>query len=119
MPVKSFTQYISETAKAPDLQTIANEILSSFKAVDRVDSSDIQIHKNGDKSIDVMIRYWGKWEMPPGEEDDGDYDWEVLSDESGKKADTIVKAAQAKHADLKIYWTTSEKNWLEIQISKK
>jgi hypothetical protein len=63
------------------------------------------------------LRHWGIWEMPPGEEDDGDYDWEILSRESSKILDSRIQVAKAKYPHLKIQASTSEKNWIDVTVS--
>lgn len=68
----------------------------------------------------VSVRYWGEWEVPEGEEDDGDYDWEVLSDKSSKELDSILPKIEA---DLPEGWKlrvqTGEKNWIYFFFDKK
>lgn len=76
----------------------------------RISKSDIQ-----EEDDSLSIRYWGKWEIPEGEEDDGDYDWEVLSDASSKKLKEIIDSFE-KTNKCKVRVQTSEKNWIEFNI---
>lgn len=97
--------------------SVANEILSTFKSSGKSTMSQ-ESEMNGSWAI-ASIRYWGMWEMPEGEEDDGDYDWEVLSEESYKSAKNIIDTASKKYPELKIVFGTEEKNWISIQVSNK
>jgi hypothetical protein len=65
------------------------------------------------------IRDWGVWEMPEGEDDDGDYDWEVLSKKSGMKMKQIVDSYTAKYPNIKFGWNTEEKNWIMLYAKAK
>ena len=76
----------------------------------RISSGDIQEDDN-----DLGIRYWGNWEIPEGEEDDGDYDWEVLSDSSRKKLKQIIDTFETANK-CKVNYQTSEKNWIHFSI---
>ena len=76
----------------------------------KISTRDIQEEDNS-----LSIRYWGKWEIPEGEEDDGDYDWEVLSDASSKKLKDVITTFE-KANSCKVNCQTSEKNWIECSI---
>jgi hypothetical protein len=71
--------------------------------------------KNADRRCDVCddidefngwytgdVRYWGTWVVPDGEEDDGDYDWKVPTDDTSRKIDAIIKTIQAQYPALEI-----------------
>lgn len=58
----------------------------------------------------VDTRYLGEWEMPEGEDDDGDYDWEVPSGGTVAK----IKAIALEH---EWQWQQSEKNWITFTRS--
>ena len=66
------------------------------------------------------VRHWGQWEFPKDEYDDGDgdYDWEVLTAASSKKIKDFVAGLNASQKEYKISWTTGEKNWITVYISK-
>lgn len=49
---------------------------------------------------------------------DGDYDWEVLTATSSKKIKDFVASLNASQKEYKISWTTGEKNWITVYISK-
>ena len=76
----------------------------------KISMRDIQSDKDS-----LSIRYWGKWEMPEGEEDDGDYDWEVLSKSSQAQLKSVVTKFE-KENKCKVDYQTSEKNWIEFSI---
>lgn len=76
----------------------------------RITSSDIQEDSNS-----LGIRYWGQWEVPQDEEDDGDYDWQVLSVASSRKLNEIIMSFEKQHK-CKVICQTSEKNWIECKI---
>jgi hypothetical protein len=76
----------------------------------KVSLSDVQIDKDS-----LSVHYWGKWEMPEGEEDDGDYDWEVLSKSSQAQLKSVVTKFE-KENKCKVDYQTSEKNWIEFSI---
>ena len=76
----------------------------------KVSLSDVQLDKDS-----LSVRYWGKWEMPEGEEDDGDYDWEVLSRSSQAQLKSVVSKFE-KDNKCKVDYQTSEKNWIEFSI---
>lgn len=69
--------------------------------------------------LSFNVRHWGEWEIPQGEEDDGDYDWEELSLESYQILSQIVDAARAEFPSVTISFQTGEKNWITIQAKSK
>lgn len=69
------------------------------------------VEKQGN-SFSCGIRDWGVWVMPDDEDDDGDYDWQVLSDKSKAAMKQIVDAMSARYPKIKFTWQTEEKNWI-------
>jgi len=65
------------------------------------------------------VRDWGDWEVPPGEEDDGDYDWQQMTQETSNQLRTIITAARAKYPDFNIGVQSGEKNWIYIDVTPK
>lgn len=65
------------------------------------------------------IRHWGQWEMPEGEEDDGDYDWEMLSEASARKLDEYLAMCEKNYPKFKFTPNTGEKNWIYISVRPK
>jgi hypothetical protein len=70
------------------------------------------VEKSQNRSYMTGIRDWGVWQMPEGEDDDGDYDWEVLSDKSANNMQQIVDSFGTKYPGIKFGWSTEEKNWI-------
>lgn len=105
------------------LLDVAEEILSDLRDYPHDRWMDIREPEMDDDpfvqtpTAVVGLRHWGIWEMPPGEEDDGDYDWEILSRESSKILDARMAVFKAKYPQLKIRASTSEKNWIDIYVS--
>lgn len=90
---------------------LLHKLEAILKGAERVSISDIQYKKD-----ELMIRHWGQWELPDDEEeDDGDYDWEVLSEKSSKKLTEIITKFE-KENNCKIVSDSSEKNWLYFKI---
>lgn len=99
-------------------------VFAEFKAAERLYRDDIydpdsDFAQPQPNSLSYHFRDWGTWEVPYDAEDDGDYDWKQLSDASSKKADAIIKKANAtyKSQGLKFALRGSEKNWLELEVS--
>jgi hypothetical protein len=107
-----FSEFLNE---AVDKKMLLSKLKSALlmgqpPGSSKIHSSDIQEEDNS-----LGIRYWGKWEMPEGEEDDGDYDWEVLSAASSKKLKEVITAFEKEHK-CNVMCQTSEKNWIECSI---
>lgn len=113
--MKSFKEITEAAATGVDVRPVANEIASFFRA-GRGDTIRIEKVGNG---VEVEARHWGQWQVPPGEEDDGDYDWEELTPDSSKKLKTFVDGLNKKHKDLNITASVGEKNWIVIHIATK
>lgn len=72
--------------------------------------------------FEVNVRHYGEWEFPHDcdqDEDDGDYDWEELSDETAEFVSSKISAIAAENPDFRIDWETGEKNWIDITVSMK
>ena len=66
----------------------------------------------------------GSWHIPEDaylddEADIEDYDWAVLDTEWMKKLKVIHKDLCNKYPDVRIDIYTSEKNWVDLSISKR
>lgn len=68
--------------------------------------------------ISFDIRYWGDWINPEGAEDEEDYDWKILSPESRKRLDELVKDF-GKRYNVTIIATPEEKCWITFRITIK
>ena len=78
--------------------------------------------KDGRPCTEFGVRHYGTWEMPDDcdeDEDDGDYDWEVLSDDTAEKVNKIISKIRSENPDVEIDWFTSEKNWIDITVRSK
>ena len=86
-------------------------------------------HSYWDKQVDIdnghaAVRDWGSWHIPEEaylDEDDieEDYDWEVLDTEWMRKLKVIHKDLCNKYPDVTISIYTSEKNWIDLSISRR
>lgn len=72
-----------------------------------------------DGKVYAIVRYWGDWQMPQGEEDDGDYDWKELTDSSRAKAEAIVSAVQKRFPEVKLSASVEEKQCLLLRAKIK
>ncbi len=78
-------------------------------------TSDFRSNTNSDGSIDLDIRYLGKWKNPSHARNEEDYDWQELSSKSSKQINKVIKTVQ-KQSGRKITCDGSEKNWLSFHI---
>lgn len=84
----------------------------------------LQINDETDDYISCDIRDWGNWEhdyedYERDEEDFEDDDSMILSDSSAKRMQDIVEQVRAKYPSASIKWGTSEKNYIDFNISRK
>ena len=82
---------------------------------------DFRQDNNLDKKpphVELTIRHYGSWVMPndSGDEDDGDYDWEELSQKSGVEFGSMLKDFTANYSGIKSSWNTGEKNHIYVII---
>lgn len=81
-----------------------------------ISNSDFRVEDYGN-SVNVQIRYLGKWKNPSHARYEEDYDWQELRSSSGKQIDKVIKK-MSKQSGRKITWSASEKNWIDIDIPK-
>lgn len=81
-----------------------------------ISNSDFRVEDYGN-TINVSIRYLGKWKNPSHARYEEDYDWQELKSSSGKQIDKVVKKL-SKQSGRKITWGASEKNWIDFDIPK-
>jgi hypothetical protein len=62
--------------------------------------------------MEFGVRYWGDWKVPDDEEDDGDYDWKVLTDRTRTEIKRVLDAVRKRHPKIKLDYSTGEKEWL-------
>ena len=81
-----------------------------------ISNSDFRVEDYGN-TINVSVRYLGKWKNPSHARYEEDYDWQELKSSSGKQIDKVVKKL-SKQSGRKITWGASEKNWVDFDIPK-
>ena len=99
-----------------DLKDVYNEL--------RRKVGRLEINEETKENINCDIRDWGNWEhdyedYERDEEDFEDDDSMILSESSGKKMQSIVEEIRTKYPTASIRWSTSEKNYIDFQISRK
>lgn len=90
---------------------IKNKPYISFRIEDMTQSDNPR--------VEISIRDYGNWELPDDldeDEDNSDYDWKELSDESVTKFDEIIQSINKPYTGIKNSWETSEKNHIEVTI---
>lgn len=103
-----------------DPKVVADAIMQDLLSQSMVQSYDRRIEQYSPNKYIVEVRHWGGWTMPDGvEDDDGDYDWEVLTDKWSKILSNLSAQWTSKYPSLKIHVNTSEKNWINVQIATK
>ena len=65
------------------------------------------------------VRDWGSWQVPDGEEDDGDYDWEELTPGSVAKLREISTTVGSEFPSVNLSISPEEKNWIVVSASPK
>lgn len=68
----------------------------------------------------AAVRDWGSWSMPDDidEDEEDDYDWEELDTKWYPALKQIANRLKQMYPDLKISITTSEKNWVDLQLER-
>jgi hypothetical protein len=109
-------------AKTVNIEAALSDLLSTVKSI-RSSSMwgnyDARGPEQDGNGWIAEIRDWGNWQVPDGEEDDGDYDWEELTDESGAKLQKIVDEYAKRYPTIKFSWQTGEKNWIYFHARAK
>lgn len=67
----------------------------------------------------LHVRYFGDWQVPADEEDDGDYDWKEPTPSTRRALDRLV-AEVSKKVNAKIVWQNEgEKCWVSFYAEGK
>lgn len=68
----------------------------------------------------AAVRDWGSWSMPDDidEDEEDDFDWEELDAKWYPALKQIENRLKQMYPDLKISITTSEKNWVDLQLER-
>ena len=107
---------MAEGGKVLDLKDVYNDLRSKV--------GRLEIQEETKDYINCDIRDWGNWEhdyqdYERDEEDFEDDDFMILSESSGKKMQSIVEEIRNKYPTVSIKWNTSEKNYIDFNISRK
>lgn len=70
----------------------------------------------GNNTMEFGIRDFGQWEMPEGEEDDGDYDWMVPKESTVAKLKAYLETAKKHHPFIEYDFHIGEKSWIYVSI---
>lgn len=103
------------------LKDVVRSIVSDLKNMSRVyQTQDIDSTEyKGKKTFHGGVRDWGQWKVPDDAEDDGDYDWKVLTPEWSKKLKAFADQTDKKYPNLRIFISTEEKDWISVQVTNK
>lgn len=106
---------------APTLKQVADYAFDEFarmKEARRSLNKD-QPKEDGPGVMMFAFRDFGSWEMPEGEEDDGDYDWEVMTSATAKVIQAVITQLASKYPGFKFDWQTGEKNWFYVTVAQR
>ena len=70
---------------------------------------------DGNTEVSFDIRYWGEWVNPDYAQDEEDYDWKILTEESHERLRKIVADLEEKHG-VHIQYSTEEKCWITFRV---
>ena len=96
---------------------LKSELRRNVQTDGYISNSDFRVEDYGN-TINVSIRYLGKWKNPSNARNEEDYDWQELHKSSQTQINKVVKNLQ-KASGRKITWGASEKNWIDFDIEKK
>ena len=119
--MKTFKEVISEAAVDPALSKIKSEIEQFFRKTRGVtiQHEDPKHFHNPKAVLAIGARYWGKWNMPDGENDDEDYDWEELDSTSHSLLKGFLTQLETKYKKYSMSFGAEEKNWIFVTVAKK
>lgn len=82
-----------------------------------LDASSVaeRIMFDGNTLVSFDIRHWGVWENPSYAEDEEDYDWQILTEESRSRLQELTED-YSKRYGVTIRFTVEEKNWLSLTV---
>ncbi len=96
---------------------LKSELRRNVQTDGYISNSDFRVEDYGN-TINVSVRYLGKWKNPSNARDEEDYDWQELHKSSQTQINKVVKKLE-KASGRKITWGASEKNWIDFDIEKK
>ena len=74
-----------------------------------------RLNFNKDTEVSFAIRYWGNWINPEEARYEEDYDWKILSPDSRKRLDELVKEFGERY-NVIITAIPEEKCWITFEI---
>lgn len=96
---------------------LKSELRRNVQTDGYISNSDFRVEDYGN-TVNVSVRYLGKWKNPSHARNEEDYDWQELHKSSQTQINKVVKKLQ-KASGRKITWGASEKNWIDFDIEKK
>jgi len=104
-----------------DLATVEHEVFAFFAqgAASTVRKEPKESWSDPTELAMISARHWGVWVMPEDEDDDGDYDWEILAPHSRDKLRQFEKDLAEGFDEYKFRVATEEKNWISVSIRLK
>ena len=96
---------------------LKSELRRNVQTDGYISNSDFRVEDYGN-TINVSVRYLGKWKNPSHARNEEDYDWQELHKSSQTQINKVVKKLQ-KASGRKITWGAREKNWIDFDIEKK
>lgn len=106
-------------AKKPATPAELSQAAIALKAAFKTASPGYAEYRDLENGVGFDVRHWGTWQVPVDAEDDGDYDWEELTDESAAKLKQVINGVEAKYPNVRFDVQTSEKNWITAQLDSK
>jgi hypothetical protein len=79
-----------------------SEFVSALRQAGLINGRTV-VRKDEDGVVDT--RYLGQWQVPDGEDDDGDYDWQVPTDATRAAIRRVCEQTGWRH-------DVGEKNWV-------
>lgn len=121
-----FTDWFPEESEEPEDYAKGGKVLDLKDVYYELRSKvgRLEINEETKENINCDIRDWGNWEhdyedYERDEEDFEDDDSMILSESSAQKMQKIVEEIRTKYPTASIRWSTSEKNYIDFQISRK
>jgi len=102
--------------KMTNLKDVYNDLNNKFYG--------LRLNEETENYISCDIRNWGNWEhdyedYEIDEEDYEDDDQMILSNDSYKRLKELVNEVSSKYPDVKITYSTGEKNYIDFEITRK
>jgi predicted NUDIX family NTP pyrophosphohydrolase len=108
--------------KLNQIQDQRQSVVAALKqAITRAAGKDsrlltFEILQSREGSPELAVRDFGKWVVPDGEEDDGDYDWQVPTANTWNAVEQLVADVKRQFPAIVIAPYTGEKNWIYFAV---